>query len=216
MNDAQGKRHYDNRLRAQQAAETRHRILETARAEFLGRGYAATSMSGVARSAGVSRETVYKMFGSKPALLKDVYDVALAGDEEALSIAERPLYRDILDEPVARRKLALLATASADLMGRLGPVIGMIAAGARAGDPDLVALAETSKAERLAGVAGLVSNLAAADGLRAGLSVERAVDQMWMLLSPEVAQLLLDDRGWTLAEYGEWLDGALADALLRR
>ena len=39
---------------------------------------------------------------------------------------------------------------------------------------------------------------------------------MWMLLSPEVAHLLINDRGWTLQAYQRWLDQALTDALLPR
>ena len=55
-------------------------------------GYVATTMVAIAQEAGVSRETVYKAFRSKPELVERVYDVALVGDEEPVPLrpARRP------------------------------------------------------------------------------------------------------------------------------
>lgn len=57
---------------------------------LLRQGDTATSMAAVAASAGVSAQTVYNAFGSKPGLVKRVYDVTLVGDDEAVPFAERP------------------------------------------------------------------------------------------------------------------------------
>ena len=54
------------------------------------RGFGGTTIRQVAEDAGVSQETIYKTFGGKAALLKSVYDVSLAGDDEDIPLAERP------------------------------------------------------------------------------------------------------------------------------
>src|ERR1700749_2893963 len=50
--------------------ETRALILETARHEFAQSGYASTSMENVARSAGVSTKTLYRLVPNKAALFE--------------------------------------------------------------------------------------------------------------------------------------------------
>jgi AcrR family transcriptional regulator len=50
--------------------ETRAVIFEAARTEFAAKGYAATSMDGVARRAGVSTKTLYRVIPNKAALFE--------------------------------------------------------------------------------------------------------------------------------------------------
>src|ERR1700681_4420688 len=50
--------------------ETRQLIYEAARHEFAGNGYAATSMETVARRAGVSTKTLYRLIPNKAALFE--------------------------------------------------------------------------------------------------------------------------------------------------
>ena len=50
--------------------ETRHLIAEAARAEFMANGYAGTSMDAVAKGAGVSKKTLYRLVPTKADLFK--------------------------------------------------------------------------------------------------------------------------------------------------
>src|ERR1700704_7064214 len=50
--------------------ETRQIIYEAARHEFAGNGYAATSMEAVARRAGVSTKTLYRLIPNKESLFE--------------------------------------------------------------------------------------------------------------------------------------------------
>src|ERR1700674_886206 len=50
--------------------ETRRIIYEAARHEFAGSGYAATSMESVARRAGVSTKTLYRLIPNKASLFE--------------------------------------------------------------------------------------------------------------------------------------------------
>ena len=101
------KRAYDASRRQEQARARRRRVVAAARDLFERDGYRATTITGIARSAGVSPEMVYKSFGSKAALAKAVFDIALAGDDEPVAIRERPAMLAVRSEPDARRRIAL-------------------------------------------------------------------------------------------------------------
>jgi AcrR family transcriptional regulator len=71
-----------------QAAALREGFLEAATRSFLDRGFAATSIEGIARDAGVAKITIYRQFHDKPTLFREVVHRALAraraGMHEAL------------------------------------------------------------------------------------------------------------------------------------
>jgi AcrR family transcriptional regulator len=206
-------RTYDNSGRVAQAQRTRRRVVAVAYELLLDKGYAATKLSDVAARAGVSVETIYKGFGSKAALTKQVYDVTLAGDDEPVPMSERPEIKAIVDEPDPRRKAALYAALGRRLGERLGPLLAILLR-ARGADPDLEAFARTIANERLAGNGAFVGLLADAGALRPGLDSARARDLLWALTSPELYQLLVIERGWSPDEYESWLATAITDALL--
>jgi AcrR family transcriptional regulator len=206
-------RTYDNSGRAAQALRTRRRVIAAAHELLLEQGYAATTISQIARRAGVSAETVYKAFGSKAALTKQVYDVALAGDDELVPMRDRPEIQAMLAEPDPRQKVARYAALARQLGARLGPLLAVLL-GARATDPDLDAFARTTADERLAGTTALVGHLADVGALRRGLDPERARDLLWALISPELYLLLVVERGWPPERYERWLAGAIAAELL--
>ena len=65
-------RTYQSELRVEQAEETRRRILDAA-LRVMATGLASLSVPAVAREAGVSVPTVYRHFGTKAALLAQMY-----------------------------------------------------------------------------------------------------------------------------------------------
>lgn len=207
-------RPYASPLRVEQAQQTQRRIIDAAHRLLLEQGYAATTMTGVAADAGVSVQTVYKGFGSKPALVKRVYDVLLVGDEEPVPLAERPEVQALLAEPDPRRYLMGYAQLGRQMLERLGPLYSVLVAGARAGDPDLRAFVDTVNGERLVGTGMAAKKLEAMGALRPGLSVDQARDAIWMLISIEVWSLLVEQRGWSHDAYAAWVGRALADAVL--
>lgn len=54
--------------------DTRLRILQGAREDFLGQGYSGASMDRIASSLGMSKRTIYQFFPSKEALFREVMD----------------------------------------------------------------------------------------------------------------------------------------------
>lgn len=209
-----GKRRYDNAGRARRAEATRRQVIDATYRLLIDYGYSATTIKAIAAEAGVSAETVYKAFGSKATLIKDTYDVTLVGDEEPVPIIERPEYRAVVAATSARTKLVRYATVCRTISERLGPLLDVLLSGAKAGDPDLTAFADTIRKERLFGAADIVRQVVETGGLRPGLGEERARDIVWTLNSPEVYQLLTGDRGWSDDEYETWLARTLVGELL--
>jgi AcrR family transcriptional regulator len=208
------RRRYRNQRRAAQAQETRRRIRDSAHALLLVRGYGATTIIEIAQRADVSVDTIYKAFGGKAGLTKHVYDVALAGDEEPVPLAQRPEIQAILAARSPARKVELYAAVARQLGERLGPLLDVLL-GARGSDAELEEFARTTEHERLVGATRFVGHLDETGGLRGDLDIERARDTVWTLISPEVYLLLVHRRGWHPDDYQHWLTHALGDALLR-
>ena len=207
-------RSYRSPLREEQARQTQRRILDAAYALLLEQGYTATTMAAVAGRAGVSAQTVYKTFGSKPALTKRVYDVTLVGDDEPVPFADRPEVVALHQETDPRRLLAGYASLGRGLLERLGPLLRVLVAGARAGDADLGELVDTLGRERLIGAGQVAARLVELGGLGPGVDQQRARDAIWTLNSVEVWSLLTEQRGWSGDEYARWVGRAMADAVL--
>ncbi len=75
------------------------RILETAIVSIAERGSPDIAMGDLARAAGISRSTLYRHFPTRQALLEGLFDAALEGFQNRLSlaIAARPAVGDRID-----------------------------------------------------------------------------------------------------------------------
>lgn len=207
-------RSYTSPLREEQARQTQRRILDAALRLFLEQGYTATTMAAIAAAAGVSAQTVYKAFGSKPALVKRLHDVTLAGDDEPITMADRPEMIAVREETDPRRMLLAYAHVGRLMLDRVGPLMRVLLAGARTGDPDLRAYVDTVNGERLVGTGMAARRLAEQGALRDGVSEQQARDAIWTLNSVEVWSLLTEQRGWSTEEYEQWVGRAMGDAVL--
>jgi AcrR family transcriptional regulator len=207
-------RPYDNARRAAAAGRTQQRVVETAHRLLLERGYAGLAMADLAEEAGVSVPLLYKVFGTKPQLVKRVYDVLLAGDVDPVPVAQRPAIQALAADPDPRGKLTRYAAIGRAMAERAGPLVSALLAAARAGEPDLQAFAATIDRERLAGATALATHLAETGALATGLTVERARDLIWLHTAPDTYRLLVLERGWTLDDYERWFAASLAASLL--
>lgn len=204
---------YDNSTRAARARATRARVLAAARDSFLARGFAATTIALVADEAAVSQETIYKTFGSKAKLLKAVYDVTLAGDDDDVPLAQRPEALAVFQARTGEEAVAAYAKLAQTIGARTDPLVRMIM-GSRDTDANLSTFVDTIHQERRNGSAFWVGRLQEAGWLREDLDVERAADILWALNSYEPRWLLID-RGWSADEFTAWLAETLSRALLR-
>lgn len=214
MTDAvKPRRRYDSARRQEQARQNQGAILQAAHGMFLERGYAATTVAAIAAAAGVSVETVYKAFGSKPGLVKAVVDVAIVGDDEPVPMIERDRVRRMEAEPNPRRKLTIYGEHLAESAPRRVPVELLLRAAA-ATDAGAAQVWDQLEEERMAGMGSLARHLHEGGHLRQDVSVGEARDVLATYNSAELYDLLVLRRGWTPKRYGQWVADALAAALL--
>jgi AcrR family transcriptional regulator len=200
--------------RAEQVRATRLKVLAAARDLFLRRGYFGATIEAIAQRAAVSPQTVYNVVGGKAALLKAVYDVALAGDDEPVTMGERPIFQQIAAAPDARAALALYARVGREMFARAGPLVIAVFVEGTGRDPDLRAFIDKIENERAVGTSTMARHIATRFGLRPGLTETDAADVLWSLTSPELVDRFTRRRGWTLAKYERWLARTMADALV--
>ncbi len=204
------RRPYDASRRQDAAQRNRAAILDAFRDLLAGDGYQPTTIRAVAEHAGVSPETVYKTFGGKPGLAKALWDVTLAGDDESLPMAERPVLLEVWRTRDPRAKLRLYAAFVRGVHERLAFLLTLLS---QAG-PEAATVLAASEAERLAGVTAFVTHLGAQGVLRSGTSTAQAADACWALTGPQLFTQLTAGRGWPPGTYQDWLAGILAATLL--
>jgi AcrR family transcriptional regulator len=208
------RRQYRSALRDQQAAATRAAVLAAARELFLAQGYGATTIEQIAERAGVSKPTVFSAVGNKQAVMAALRTVALRGDDEAATVAEREPWQRVLAEPDPYLAVQLEVAHLSDLWSRWAELKEVLRGAASCGEPALRELWATGEEQRLLAAQRFVSALAAKGPLRDGLDEQAAIDIAWTLTSPEYYRALVAERGWSRARYEEWLTDALTHALL--
>src|ERR1700678_2618821 len=97
-------RPYDASSRLESAARNRAAVLASCRELLFRDGYHRMTVRSVAEQAGVSAETIYKAFGGKPGLVKALWDVTLAGDDQPVAIDDRPQMQEVRSaaDPLAK------------------------------------------------------------------------------------------------------------------
>jgi AcrR family transcriptional regulator len=205
---------YNSPARDRQSRATRTEILRSAATLFVEQGYVRTSVGGVAERAGVTSQTIYNTVGSKQQLLKAAYDLTLAGDDEPMSLAERPEVRAMYALLDPKEFLHAYAALGRRLVERVGPLMLQIAAGAAGGESDLVAHQRVTDVERLVGTGMVVGRVAELGALRPGLGADAARDRIWTLNSVQVWDLLTRSRGWSGEAYEQWIGDAMCAAVL--
>jgi AcrR family transcriptional regulator len=206
-------RPYHSPRRRAQAAGTRRAILDAAQRLFEADGYVPTTMDAIATEAGVSLKTVYTAFSTKSRLLRSLWDLLLKGDEDDAPVAERPWYREVIDEPDPVRKLRLTARYSRFVKERIGGLLRVIR-DASTVDPDGAALWHLIQTDFHDNQRVIVDALDRTGSLRADLDAARATDILWTLNHPDVWLLLVGQRGWTPDQFEQWFADTTCALLL--
>lgn len=206
------KRRYDGSGRREQARLRRLSVVEAARDLFERYGFRTTSIAAIAARAGVSAESIYKSFGSKAALAKAVFDLALAGDDVPISIADRPAMQAIREEPDVRRKVVMFVDGLVPRLARSARVQILIRDG-RHVDESLTAIWTKLNDEGLTGMEMLGRHLLNTDQLRPGIELAEVRDLLWNYLAIDSYERLVLVRGWSPDRFGAWLSRAMISAL---
>jgi AcrR family transcriptional regulator len=188
-------------------------VIDAARMLFLERGYGVTTVEAISEQAGVPAATVYRLFASKLGILKAVLDVSIAGDHEAVPVAQRAQVNELADVDDPRRQLQGFVAFASAINERVAPIYRILVSAAGT-DPDAAALLEGLTEQRQQGQRMIARSLARTGALRPGIRERDAADIVHTLLSPEVYRLTVVDRGWSGARYRSWLTQLLSDQLL--
>jgi TetR/AcrR family transcriptional regulator of autoinduction and epiphytic fitness len=166
-----------------------------ARELFVSQGYADTTMKQIAAGAGVAVQTVYYTFNTKGALLCEVMEVAGAGEDDPVPVAQRPWMREAMTTTSQQRVIALAVEHGTGIYERVAALWPALDAAA-AVDPDVGDYWRGVTANRL--------------------DVERGTDVVVVLFGHEVYRGLVQDAGWTVPSYKAWLFATLVQQLLGR
>jgi AcrR family transcriptional regulator len=157
---------YQLKRRAQSVAQTRQRCIEAARRLITERGLHRTTLTEVARAAGVSRPTVYQQFGSKLNLID-----AVTRDLDSRGGYEQLVGALTIADPVE----SLLASMRAGYgVYATDPELFRQLYGVAAGDPDVAQLIAMREVGRRSFVSRLVAKLDSSGRLRPGITHDDA------------------------------------------
>jgi AcrR family transcriptional regulator len=205
------KRKYHSPLRADQAEQTRRRVLDAAFRLFADGGYAATTVGAVAEEAGVSPETIFVSLGGKRGLLEGVIETAIAGAENSAA-HEHEWWAGVAALPGPAQRLEKMVEYSCTILARTRPIHAVIR-GAADKEPFAAELGRRLLQERLAAQTERIRTYLRGD-LRAGLSMRQAGERYCMLASPDLYYLSTVELGWTAQQHRRWLTELLKNELL--
>jgi len=181
------KRQYVQRVRAESADGTRRRILDAARATLERGPSGALRVDEVARAAGVSRSTVYVLYGSRAGLF-DALGRHLrleAGFDELIREFRRP---DALEAMRGSQRAAVRMYAKMPELARAMFTMAAV-------DPDAVAAVRAIEDGRRPGQAEIARRLAEQGYLRNGVSVDEATDILTVITSFQAFDELFNGGG---------------------
>ncbi len=187
MTTTEAKRPYRQTRRAESSDATRQRVLAAARATLERGPLGALKVDEVAREAGVSRSTVYLLYGSRAglfhALARDLRDQA--GFAALIAASQLP---DALENLRASQRAAVAMYAQVPKLAR-----GLFTLAAI--DPDGVAAVAAIEDGRRPGMRRLAEALAGQGYLREDVSVEEATELLTLITSFQSFDELFDGLG---------------------
>jgi AcrR family transcriptional regulator len=205
------RRRYHSPLRADQAEQTRRRILESAFRLFAERGYAGTTIAAVAQDADLSPETIYLSLGGKRGMLEGAIEMTITVAEKQAT-REDTWWSMVAGLPGAGERLEKMAEYSCRILARTRPLHAVIR-GAADKEAFAKALGRRLLHDRLTAQTERIRDYLR-DDLRPGLSVDQAGQRYCVLASPELYYLLTVELDWTPDQHRSWLTDLLTTELL--
>jgi AcrR family transcriptional regulator len=173
------------------SAETRAHILDTAWQRVREHGPASISVRAIANDAGVSRQLVYFHYGSRAGLL-----TAMARHQDEAS--------GFAQAVAAGEDLEGLLRAWCDYLPEILPVARALEAALVTGDEG-----GTAWRDRMGELHAILARAVRATDLSPGWTPELAADWIWARVQPSAYAHLVQERGWTHAEFTERTVGSL-------
>lgn len=204
---------YVSHVRQAQAEATRRSIVLAASELFVELGYSATTISGVAERARVSRRTVFSAVGGKPALLTLAWDWAVAGDDRPVMMADRAVVTSMLAESDPQRLVGMWVAFITDVAMRSAALWRVLEIAADI-DSDVAELRDTVDRQRHGGARSFVDHLAKQGGLRRTVTRAQAAEWCCAHMTSALYRELVLLQDWPVARYRQWLTHTISAALL--
>lgn len=188
--------------------DTRHRILQVAWDRVAARGDTSLSLVDLALEAGVSRQTLYLLFGSRAGLLLamvDYRDAQSAVVPRLVHAREAMTTRDAF-EPYVR--------AWFEYLPQVFPVARALAAAARLGDHDAQAAWDSRMKLLRGGFLQMTRALHDAGALRPGWTPAAAADWLFGMTHVDTWQHLVVDAHWKPKDVVDRIVATLRETLL--
>ncbi len=203
------KRPYRSTSRNNQAAETRGRILASAKKLFESDGFEFVTIEKIALAAEVSIPTIYSLFQSKRGVLRAIMDEALPIDQFDVlvekSIQEKsPQGRLILSAKIARQ----MYDAEVAQM--------YLFQGAAVLAPEFKELEKEKEMRRYNRQEVTVKAMVKEKSLAKGLKSTKARDILWAFTGRDLYRMFVIEQGWTSDEYEKWLANLLINTLINK
>ncbi len=190
------------RPQAPRGEAPRARVLESAAALFLSKGFVATTIADIAQHAGVALLTIYRGFGSKAGLLSAVQDQAVVGDDEQVAQLDREWARGLVDL-VPRDAICVLVAELLTSTARAAPIFDVIQSAAA--DPAVRGLLDETHRRRVQTCQELADRVL---GERSARSRQLG-DLIYVVLGVESYLLLVVRRAWSEPAWASWAQRAL-------
>ena len=210
---ASPERSYSSPVRADQARQTRKRIVDAGAALFAERGYGATTIDAIAQAAGVSRKTVFDSVGGKANLMKLAYDFAITGDDAPIPMMDRPRIADLMAEREPAAMIAGHAALVTDIGSRIAAIYGALEQAAGT-DAEAQTLYQKLVRQRRTSMEMPAKQLAEVGGLRPGLTRTHAADLLWVYSDPALYDKLVGQQSWSAEQFESWIRRTLEQQLL--
>jgi len=204
------RRPYDSSRRQERARAAHDALLDAALKLFTRDGYAATTIESIASAVEVSAATIYKTYGGKPGLVRALCERALGGrgpvHAEQRSDSLRATAADPFEVIKGWGKL------TAEVAPRVAPIL-LLLRDAASGDAAAAALHAELDSNRLRRMTENARFLVDNGHLRTGVGLAQARDVLWTYSSPELFDLLVRRRRWSVNRYSQFVAEAIAAAL---
>jgi AcrR family transcriptional regulator len=201
-------RRYDVTLRAERTRATKRAVVAAAHELFLARGFVDTTVEAISAASRVPIATVYRQFKTKTAILKEVIDTAVVGDDAPVPLGDRPVVRDAKAAEDAKAMTAAFAHVARGVFDNTAE-LRMVLRVAAAVDVEAAALHESIEDQRRVGQARVARALAGKGFLAPGLKETEARDIVYALMSIDTYRILRVEQRWSGARYERWLANAL-------
>lgn len=201
------KRPYKSLTRNTQAAQTKVRILASAKDLFESEGFEYVTIEKIAQEAGVSVPTIYSLYQSKRGVLRALMDEALPTDQF------HTLVKKSIKEKSPTKRLGFSAKIARQMYDAERAQMSILQ-GAAVLAPEFKELEKEKEMRRYSRQEVTIKAMVEEKSLKKGLSAAKARDILWAFTGRDMYRMFVVEQGWTSDEYEKWLTRLLIRSLI--